>query len=106
MFPSLALHPDSQQLTFVCLPSDPTSLPVTNLHPHSHYRTDNSSQMGSFNLGIVLCQSPTARTAGGNMWLELRKGVPLYSSEGPLLFPGDTLPVHPKWPLYCLVTYR
>lgn len=101
---SLALHPDSQQLTFVCLLSDPMSLPMTNLHPRSHHRTDKSSQMGSLNLGIVLCQSPTARTAGGNMQLELRKGVPLYSSEEPLLFPGDTLPIHPKWPVYFLVS--
>lgn len=38
------------------------------------------------------------------MQLELRKGVPLYSSEEPLLFPGDTLPIHPKWPVYFLVS--
>lgn len=76
------------------------------LLPHSHDRTKKSSQMGSLNLGTVLCQSSTARTAGGNVWLELRKGVPLYSSKEALLLPRDTLPVHSEWPLYFSVSYR
>lgn len=39
------------------------------------------------------------------MWLELRKGVSLYSSEELLLFPRDILPVHPKWPVYFWAIY-